>query len=374
MISLFGSYVKDEELAQIKSCFDKQWIGIGPKVSEFEEKLKEKTHSKDVIFVNSGSNALQLAIHLLELPKGSEVILPSFTWIACANAILLNQLRPIFCDVDLNSGNMRASDIESKITLQTSAIMVVHYAGKPVDMDAIKKFKLPIIEDAAHSIDSYYKGKHCGAIGDVGIFSFDAVKNITTGEGGAVLVNDNYKAQLARKLRYCGISKSGFEASASKNRWWEYEISGQFPKMINTDLAAGIGLAQLSKLDLFQKRRKQLWEHYTSIFKEQWASTWIEPFDSSNKDEQHSYFTYCIKLHKGSRDQLAKFLYELGIYTSLRFHPLHLNSFYGQTHVDLPNCQWLNENALNIPLHHRLTDQEIEYIIKSLQQYRRKYL
>lgn len=374
MISLFGSSVGADELSAVQDCFNRQWLGIGPKTTEFEKKLAQKLNVKNFVFLNSGSNSLLLALKLLNLPKGSEVILPSFTWIACANAVKLNQLKPVFCDVDRITCNMRPEDVEKKITKHTSAIMVVHYAGKPVDMDGMRKFGLPIIEDAAHAIDSYYKGKHCGAIGDVGIFSFDAVKNLTTGEGGGLVAKDPASIERAFKLRYCGIAKSGFQASAEKQRWWEYEITDFFPKLLNTDLAASIGLIQLERLAGFQQRRKEIWNKYSEAFtKESWANTWIEAPPGPEPHEQHSYFTYCIKVHGNYRDKLARFLFENGVYTSLRFHPLHLNSIF-KSKDRLPNSEWLNESALNIPLHHRLSDSEVEHILKNLKEFKRLHI
>lgn len=374
MISLFGSYVGKEELEAIADCFERQWMGIGPKTAEFEKKVAQKIGAQDFVFVNSGSNALLLALKLLNLPEGSEVILPSFTWIACANAVMLNRLKPVFCDVDLATCNMRPEDVEKKITKKTSAIMVVHYAGKPVDMDGMKAFGLPIVEDAAHAIDSYYKGKHCGTIADVGIYSFDAVKNLTTAEGGGVVSRDATLMARARKLRYCGIAKSGFEASASKNRWWEYDITDSFPKLINTDVNAAIGLAQLAKLPGFQKRRKDLWANYTSTLTEDKdLNFWLDGMPGPEAHEQHSYFSYCIKLKSGSRDELAKYMYDRGVYTSLRFHPLHMNKIYGADYK-LPNSEWLNEHALNIPLHHRLSDADVQKVFDTMRAFRKERL
>jgi dTDP-4-amino-4,6-dideoxygalactose transaminase len=372
VISLFGSNVGKEEIDAMAECVHSQWLGIGAKNTQFESMLAEKSGAGSV-FVNSGSNALQLALKLLDLPEGSEVILPSFTWIACANAVMLNRLKPIFCDVDLHTFNMRPEDVQAKITSKTSAIMVVHYAGKPVDMDAMKAFGLPIVEDAAHSIDSFYKGKHCGAIGDVGIFSFDAVKNITTGEGGALISKDPAKIERAKKLRYCGIGKSGFQASATKARWWEYEIFDSFPKMLNTDMAAAMGIEQLKKLPDFQARRRALWATYEKNLSESWASGWLETPAGEGKEERHSFFTYCLKLKAGNRDQLAKFLYDKGVYTSLRFHPLHMNSIY-KSGEKLKNCETLNEIALNIPFHHRLSDGDVDQVFSALKEYRAKHI
>src|SRR4051794_5056776 len=139
MISLFGSNVGDEELTAIKDCFDRQWLGIGPKTAEFEQLIAEKLGVPSFVLLNSGSNSLQLALALLELREGSEVIVPSFTWIACANAVQLNHLIPVFCDVDVATCNVRPEDVERKITPRTSAIMVVHYAGLPAGVDGFKR-------------------------------------------------------------------------------------------------------------------------------------------------------------------------------------------------------------------------------------------
>lgn len=250
--------------------------------------------------------------------------------------------------------------------------MVVHYAGKPVDMNPILALGLPVIEDAAHAIDSYYKGKHCGAIGSVGIFSFDAVKNLTTGEGGGVITSNPEYLKRAKNLRYCGIAKSGFEASTTKTRWWEYDVHAFFPKMLNTDMAAAMGLEQLKKLDTFQKRRKELWNQYTSVLaSEPWANEWLEWAPDASPHEKHSYFSYFIKLRHGSRDALAKHLYDLGIYTSLRYHPLHLNKIYNCP-ARLEHSEWLNEHALNLPLHHRLSDGDVAKVIDGLRSFRKK--
>lgn len=374
MISLFGSHVGKEELASITSSFDKQWLGLGPKTTEFEKKLKQKLGSGSVLFVNSGSNSLLLATKLMDLPAGSEVILPSFTWIACANAIVLNNLRPVFCDVDRVTCNMRAEDVAKKMTSKTSAIMVVHYAGKPVDMDSLSIFSLPIIEDAAHAIDSTYRRKHCGTFGKTAIFSFDAVKNLTTGEGGALVTSDPILHERAAKLRYCGIAKSGFQASATKTRWWEYDILEPFPKLLNTDIAASIGLAQLEKLPQFQKIRKTLWELYSSELETgSWNQGWLIPPARPGLQERHSYFTYCIQLTAGNRDSLAHFLIEHGIYSSLRFHPLHLNPCYGSTDR-LENSEWLNERALNIPLHHRMALEDAGRVLDALKKFKERFV
>ena len=365
MISVFGSQVGDEELAHLRESIESSWLGMGKKVAAFENKFGERLGLDHFLLVDSGSNALYMAVASLELPPGSEIIVPSFTWVSCAQAILLAGHKPVFCDVEPSTGNCNAELIEPWITPKTGAIMIVHYAGYPVDMDPILALGLPVIEDAAHAVDSQYKGKYCGAIGDVGIYSFDAVKNLTAGEGGGIAFNSQERYEKAKKLRYCGIGKSGFQQSQelahSKNRWWEYNISDVFIKMLPTDLAAGIGLAQLEKIDNLQARRKVIWERYQEAFAD---SPVIQRMVDLRPGDKHSYFTYLIQVPR--RDDLAYHLLDKKIYTTLRYHPLHLNALYGQLDKDLEGCNLLNERGLNIPLHPNLTDDEVEYIIASI--------
>ena len=171
MISVFGSLVDEEEIANVAACMRSQWMGFGKGVDTFEAKYKAKFGLEHFAMVDSGSNALFMAVTLLDLPPGSEIILPSFTWVSCAQAVLLAGHKPVFCDVDLVTMNVRRQDVEAKITPRTGAIMVVHYAGLAVDMDPILALGYPVIEDAAHAVDSTYQGKPCGAIGDVLVHS-----------------------------------------------------------------------------------------------------------------------------------------------------------------------------------------------------------
>ena len=374
MISVFGSKTGQEELDEISESIQNSWLGFGPKVEKFEKSFTEKRRLNNFLMVDSGSNALYLALTLLDLPKGSEVILPSFTWVSCAHAVLLAGLKPVFCDVDLKTQNVTADTISSHLGSQTGAIMVVHYAGKPVDLAPIKELGFPIIEDAAHAVDSEYRDQPCGGIGDIGVFSFDPVKNLTTGGGGGLSFRNEAHLERARKLRYCGIGKSGFQASQSTSsplRWWEYDISEIFIKMLPSDISAGIGLAQLKKLDSFQLHRAKIWKIYQDELKN---VNWITQPANEEANERHSYFTYFIRAPK--RDQLAHYLLEKGIYTTLRYHPLHLNPIFqpyqGNSKAGplfLVNSEKLNQTGLNIPIHPRLSLDELEFIISNLKSF-----
>lgn len=365
MISVFGSLVGDEEIANVVACMRSNWMGFGKNVDIFEKKYMEKFGLKSFAMVDSGSNALYMAVKLLDLPPNSEVILPSFTWVSCAQAILIAGHRPVFCDVDLVTMNARREDVEAKITSKTAAVMVVHYAGLAVDMDSILDLGFPVIEDAAHAVDSTYKGKPCGAIGDVGIFSYDAVKNLTVGEGGGITARLPKLIERAKVMRYCGIGKSGFDAAisnaGSKARWWEYNIQEPFIKMLPTNLAASIGIAQLDRIDVLQARRKEIWDIYQRELTR--IPGLIIPPEAMSGD-RHSYFTYCIRAPR--RDELAHYLLGEQIYTTLRYHPLHLNPLYGQMNVPLVNTEQLNSDALSIPIHPRLTDAEVTKVVEKI--------
>lgn len=370
MLSVFGSKIEQEEIDNVVSCMKSQWLGFGDRVSKFEEEYKKKFRLQNFAMVDSGSNALYMAVTLLDLPKGSEIVLPSFTWVSCAQAIMLAGHVPVFCDVDMETMNVRREDVERQIGPNTKAVMIVHYAGLPVDMDPIIALGLPVIEDAAHAVDSSYKGQPCGAIGDIGIFSYDAVKNLTVGEGGGITARDPKVIERVKTLRYCGIGKSGFEAAASSaggnSRWWEYNISEPFIKMLPTNMAASIGLAQLAKIDDLQAYRKKIWNIYQEEFKD---CEWIVRPAEERDGDRHSYFTYCIRVPE--RDALAKNLLERGIYTTLRYHPLHLNQLYGQTGKTLPNCERLNEDCLSIPLHPRLSLDDVDMVVHEIKSFYR---
>ena len=361
MINVFGSRVGIEETRQVADSINNQWMGMGPKVKEFEARMAERLKLNRFLLVDSGSNALYLGLKLMNLPAGSEVILPSLTWVSCAQAIMLAGCKPVFADVDMHSQNLTAETVKAQITAQTSAIMVVHYAGLAADMDSIMELGYPVIEDACHAVDSTYNGTPCGTIGDVGVYSFDAVKNVAMGEGGGVVSQHQEYMERAAILRYCGIGKSGFEASThGKDRWWEYNIVEPFIKMCPSDIAAGIGLAQLDKLNENQAWRKEIWGIYQ---KELGALGSIRTPAEANAGDRHSYFTYFVRIP--NRDKVAKYLFEKGIYTTFRYHPLHMNKLYqnGQT---LEVCEELNETGLNIPLHPSLTMNDVDRIVDEL--------
>ena len=361
MINVFGANTGEDEAARAAVAIKKGWMGMGTNVRAFEDKFSSHLGVSDFVMLDSGSNALYMAVRLLNLPVGSEVIVPSFTWVACGHAPLLAGCQVKFCDVDLDTQNVRAEDLERALTPNTRAVMVVHYAGLPVRMNDIRSLGLPVIEDAAHAVDSSIGPSACGTIGDVGIFSFDAVKNLATPEGGGLFAAREDAMAAAKQMRYCGIGKSGYD-SKNKDRWWEYDVAYVWPKTVPNDVSAAIGLAQLERLPDLQKRRREIWDFFqTELANIPWLIRPTNP-DSGTR---HSYFTYFIRIVNGWRDALARYMMDNGVYTTLRYHPLHMNPVFA-SQERLPNCELLNDQGLNLPLHPAMSENDAGKVVDLL--------
>jgi dTDP-4-amino-4,6-dideoxygalactose transaminase len=360
LLQVFGSSFDERELEPVRESLEEGWIGMGPMVERFERALGERLGA-EVVMVNSGTSALQLAVELLDLPPGSEIVLPSFTWVGCANAVVLAGHTPVFADVELESANLGVATVEPRLGRQTAAVMVVHYAGKPVRLDEFGELGLPVVEDAAHAVDSALGGRPCGTIGRLGVLSFDSVKNLATPDGGAIVTSDPEVAEHARRLRHCGIGRSGFERRGD-GRWWEHGIERAYPKLLPNDVSAGIGLVQLDKLETMQARRRAIWDAYSAELGE---LDWLALPPGPAVDERHSWFTYLVRVLDGRRDALAAQLLESGIYTTLRYSPLHRIGPYASAE-SLPATERLADEGLNLPLHPRMSESDLERVIAAL--------
>jgi len=367
-LSVFGSAFSEKEIAAAQRPLQQQWVGMGPAVEALESALSVKVGNAEVVLVNSGSSALQLAIEALNLRPGGLFLLPANSWNSCANAVILNGLVPRFVDCDPRTGNVDPDALRRAINDDVVAIMVIHYAGLPVNMREVLSFGLPVVEDAAHAIDSYYDGQHCGTIGDVGIFSFDAVKNIATPDLGAVVTRDSNIAARIRSTRYSGIAKSGQESSSRGDEWWVPHQVAAMPKFAPNDVAAAIGLAQLDRLGELQSIRRQLWMSYTDRLAG--VEGVILPPESEGASEQHSWFTFFIRVPGEVRNQLARHLLDEGIYSTVRYHPLHLLPFYreqeGSSAVSLPGAEQFGREVLNLPLHPRMVERDVDEVCRQV--------
>src|SRR3972149_2810254 len=226
-IHLFRPYMGEEEVAAVSEVLRSGWIGLGPKTEEFENTFAKYIGVKYAVGVNSATAALDLAIRILNISYGDEVIVPTMTFVSTAHVVVYNLATPIFADVDERTLHLDLDDVKRKITKKTKAIIPVHLTGSPVDMDALRTIagNIPIIEDVAHACGATYKGKKCGSLGEISCFSFHAVKNLAMGDGGALLTNNREWMERARRLRWLGIDKSTWDrAKVEEKNWGGYIV------------------------------------------------------------------------------------------------------------------------------------------------------
>ena len=363
MINLFSNSLGEEELQAVNSTFKSKWIGTGNETKMFEKELEDKINCPTLI-TNNCTSALFKSMKILDIGKGDEVIIPSIHFIGASNAILNVGAKPIFADVDLKYFNILPEEISRLRNKNTKAIMLLHYGGHPCNMDEISKHTegLYIIEDSANSPFSKYKGQNCGTFGDIGCLSFDAMKILCTGNGGAMCLKDDNLYERAKEYRYFGLKskkQSGIDSLKEKNkRWWEIELNCVSDKSECCDILSSIGRVQLKKVDGFIKRRKEIWNRYQEELSGlDWLERPPEPLEKSTS----SYYFYWTK--NKERDKLARHLVDNDIYCSFRYFPLHLIKHYN-SNASLPNSELINERALNLPLHQNLSNDDVTKIIK----------
>ena len=378
MIQIFSNSLGEDELVEVKKVFESKWIGSGPLIKKFEKKFAEKIGSKHVLVYNSATSAMFSAVEILEIKKGDEVIIPSINFVGCSNAVIKAGGTPVFCDVDPEYFNITVSEIEDKRTDKTKAIIPLHYGGHPLDWDALSKacYGLRIIEDNANSPHSKYKGKCCGTLGDIGCFSFDAMKFVSIGNGGAMAVQDDDLKRKAVENRYFGLpakESSGIDKfSEGFNRWWEIELNSVSGRHISNDILAAIGLVQLEKVDSFVEKRKQIWKMYKERLS---GLSWLELPPEPLADTESSYYLFWLRIKDGKRDKFAKYMIDNGIYVTFRYFPLHLIRHYKERYginAKLPISEKINEETINIPLHQNLTDEDINKIIITIKEFGKK--
>lgn len=371
MIQIFSNTLGKEELSAVEKVFQSSWVGFGPQTKEFEKKFAEKINAQTCLMVNSASAATYLVLKALGIGKNDEVIIPTINFIACSNSVIELGAKPVFADVDEKYFNLLPSEIDRLKTSKTKAVILLHYGGHPINIDEIKDAAndLLIIEDSANSLLSKYKGKNCGTLGDAGFFTFDAMKILSTGDGGAIVVKDEEYLTVLQSLRFLGLAlqkTSGIDSLMGKNRhWWEIELDEISNRFLMNDIAASIGLVQLNKIDSFIKRRKEIWNYYQSELKE--IDQLILPPEPLEQTES-SYYLYWIKVKNNLRDELANYLIENDIYVTFRYYPLHLIKKYN-INIVLPNSEKILNEALNIPLHQNLSELDVEKIISTIKKF-----
>lgn len=354
------------ELSAVEGVFSTGWLGMGSEVDRFEQSLCGFTGRDHAIAVSNGTGALFLALKSLGLAEGDEVIVPSLTYVASIQAITAAGLKPVFCDVGLNDLNMDIDDVIGKITRRTGAIMPVHYRGVPCDMDRLMELTaekdIRMVEDAAHAFGSFYKEKRIGSIGDLTCFSFDPIKVITCGEGGAVLTGNPQAAERMQQMRILGIDRDTLSRYKNK-RSWMYDVQMQGYRLHMSNINAAIGLVQLDRFDELSGRRRQIADRYDRALKKLKKIS-ILSWDSKNT----SLFMYIVRVHE-KRDRLIAFMKEKGVGTGLHYIPAHTFSLYRNAGSSLPVTERVYEEIMTLPLFPDMTDEEVSQVISALQEW-----
>lgn len=355
-----------EELQEVRKVFESGWLGLGGWVFKFEEELKRILGAENVIAVSTGTHALHLALDAAGIKPGDEVIVPSFTFVASVQAIMMCGAKPVFCDINEDDLNMDAEDAIKRITPQTKAIMPVHYAGQPADMDVIMEVsssrKIRVIEDAAHAFGSYYKDKKIGSFADLTCFSFDPIKNITCGEGGAIVTSDKEIAELIYKKRILGIDKDTWSRYEHKRDWF-YDVTTLGFRYHMSNINAAIGIAQIKKLKRFIARKKEIVRKYDVEFQK------IKAIKLLKRDyESCAPFHYVIRV-KEDREGLRQFLKERKIDSGVHYIPNHLQPFFSKFKVELPVTEKIWNEILTLPLYYDMLDEDVAQVIKAVKDF-----
>lgn len=364
MIPVNEPLLNGNEKKYLNECIDTGWISSeGPFIKKFENAMADYVGRKYAVAVTNGTAALEMAIEALEIGKNDEVIMPSFTIISCAQAIVKTGAKPILVDSEYDTFNMKTSDIEAKITSRTKAIMIVHIYGLPVDINPIlelaKKYNLKIIEDAAEMHGQTYNGKMCGSFGDISIFSFYPNKLITTGEGGMVLMNDEVLYERCKSLRNLCFSSDGNKRFIHENLGWNLRM---------TNIQAALGVAQLERIDEFISKKRWIGDMYQNLLSD--ITTINLPIKQKDFAE-NIYWVFSITLkneYPKSAKEVMKELAAKGVGTRPFFYPMHSQPIFTKMGLFLneeyPNASRLYEKGFYIPSGMAITEDQIKEVSK----------
>ncbi|GAW93987.1 DegT/DnrJ/EryC1/StrS family aminotransferase [Calderihabitans maritimus] len=362
-IPLSGPDITEREIELVNEVLRSRWLSMGPKVKEFEEKMAAYVGRRFAVAVNSGTSGLHLLVRSLGIGEGDEVITTPFSFVASANCILYERARPVFVDIDPLTLNIDVDRIEEKITERTRAILPVHVFGQPVDMERVReiaqKHGLAVIEDACEAIGAEYRGRKAGAQGDGAVFAFYPNKQMTTGEGGVIVTDDEEIAKLCRSMRNQGRGEDG--------AWLCHERLGFNYRM--DELSAALGIAQLERIEELLAKREKVARMYNERLRE------IEgvkvPYVAPEVNRM-SWFVYVIRLEEGiDRDKVMEYLTAHGVGSRPYFTPIHLQPFYveqfGYKEGDFPVTERVAKSTIALPFYNNLTEEQVDYVVKTLE-------
>lgn len=373
---VFGEpQIEDAEIDEVVATMKSHWLGTGPKVAQFESDFADyrQIDPSKVAALNSGTAALHLALLASGVGKGDEVIVPAMTFCATINAVIHSGAIPVLADVDPVSMNLDPVDVERHISPRTRAILPVHFAGRPCDMDALmdiaRQYDLKVIEDCAHAIETEYKGQKVGTFGDFGCFSFYVTKNITTGEGGMLIAKRDEDIARVKMLALHGMSKDAWHRFGDDG-YKHYQVIGAGFKYNMMDLQAALGIHQLKRIENNLKRRAVIWNNYQTAF----TNMPMARPDNGSKNIRHAYHLYTLLIDQEkvgiSRNNFLTAMTKAGIgvgvhYTSIADHPYYKKN-YGFKTDDYPVSKRIGEQTMSIPLSATLSESHQLRIIRAI--------
>lgn len=366
--------IDEDDINEVVKVLRSDWITSGPKIKEFEDAICSYIGCKHCVVVNSGTSALDIAVQALGLPEGSEVITTPFTFAATSNALIYNGIKPVFADITKDTFNISPEDVKRKITKNTKAIIYVDFAGHPCDISELRKiadeYGLYLIEDACHAIGAEYNGVKVGNLADLTIFSFHPVKHITTGEGGAVVTENEELYKLMSLLRTHGIDRDARERYGPEASWaYDMKYLGRNYRM--TDIQAALGISQLTKLDRFIESRSELASLYSSML----SNVDFVTTPHTKNGVRHAWHIYTILLDDSiNRDEFFKYMRNSNIGVNLHYIPVYRHSYYRNNfdmkYEDFPVAEEIFRRIITIPLYPNMDSTQLEYVVKTIKEYR----
>lgn len=368
MIQVFKPQITEREIEAVTRVLKSGWLGAGPEVEAFEQEFAQYVGAKYAVAVNSGTAALHMALKALGIGPGDRVIVPTLSFISTALAVSYCGAEVVFADINNETLCMEPS-ADLSDGEQAGAIIPVHFAGYPIDADWYALAgHTRVVEDCAHGAGAGRNGQHVGTLGDLGCFSFHAVKNMTTGDGGMIVTNRLELVESLRRMRWCGISKDTWARSDGGHKIprysWYYEVRDIGWKYQMNDMAAALGRVQLSRLDEMNARRREIAERYTEALDGTETLRGVEGIACPPDHPGHSWHAYIIRTPY--RDKLRDYLGEKQIATGVHYMPLHLHPLYRGQRAHLPVAESVWPTLLTLPLYPGLSDADVEYVINNI--------
>ncbi|RZD48839.1 MAG: DegT/DnrJ/EryC1/StrS family aminotransferase [Thaumarchaeota archaeon] len=366
-IPVFAPYIDKDTLAHVEKIFKIGWLGLGSATKEFEERISKFLNLKDryVLCTNTGTSALHISLLSADIGPGDEVITPSFNYVADHHAIRMTGAEVVMCDIKENNLGIDCKKAEELISEKTKAIIPLHFAGIPCDIDEVnsmaKKYDLRVIEDAMHGFGTKINNKKIGSLGDITCFSFDPVKIVTSIDGGCIIVNTKEELENLQRLRLLGVDKDT-TLRYKNNRAWDYDVISEGYRYHMNSVSAGIGISQIKRVKEFIETRQEVCQQYNLAFSNIPGITL-----TCDNFSNISPFIYTIRILDNKREKLIQHLKNLGIDVGIHFIPVHKHKFFiNSKHGDMTVTEKVVDQIVTLPLHSHMKKEYVRRVIDGI--------